>query len=88
MAAISLTGDEYPLKTMLAKEVSGESLAAEPAAEVVQSQDEAVLAYYGKRQQLRVSIRNLNVVKANPRPDIPSSETLASCRLLASPVQS
>ncbi|MCJ1318976.1 hypothetical protein MMC15_004308 [Xylographa vitiligo] len=62
MAAISLTGDEYPLKTMLAKEVSGESLAAEPAAEVVQSQDEAVLAYYGKRQQLRRNFGLLSVV--------------------------
>ena len=37
------------------KDVSGESLVAELSTEVPQSQDEAVLAYYGKRQQLRVS---------------------------------
>ena len=84
MAVTSIHDDSYPMKSMNQGEVSEGSLAPEGGQEVIQSQDEAVLAYYGKRQQLKVGDlcplpqRLLNL-EANP-PFAEELRPLVSCR--------
>ena len=55
MAATSMNEDGYPMKALNPTEVFEGSLVPEAGNEIMQGQDEAVLAYYGKRQQLKVS---------------------------------
>jgi len=59
MAAISFKEDGYPMKSVPSKGASARNLIPEPSSEFRPSQDETVLAYYGKRQQLKVSRRSV-----------------------------